>query len=233
MHANPHHRFGTREEAGRKLADRLSRFAADPDVVVLAVPRGGVLVGAEISRVLNKPFDVLLVGKIHVRHGGKTMLGAITTGGVRLLDCATIDRLHLEQSEVRAAILKESLKLAHRERLYRGQRPSLEVADKTVILADDGTTSCETICQAVRLLRRRHVDRVVLALPVACRHSACSLRMETVELVTLSEPESAKATEKWFAQVPQASVDHVRDLLTVGPDSLYRTSLMVTHSSHH
>lgn len=231
MHANPHHRFGTREEAGRKLAEKLGRFSREPDTVVLALPKGGVPVGAEIARRLNKPFDVLLVGRIHVRHGGRTMLGAITTGGVRILDSATIDRLHVTQSEIHAAVLKESLKLSRREKLYRDQRPSVEVADKTVILTDDGTTSCETICNSIRLLRRRHVERVVLALPAACRHSACSLRMETVELVTLAEPEAPETVAKWIGSFPETSIDYVRALLAGVSDPMHRYPLLVTQPS--
>lgn len=209
-------RFASREEAGRALASRLMAMAlADlGDTVVLALPNGGVPVGAEVARVLKIPFDVLLVGRITTAKCGNAALGAITGGGVRMLNCEMIDRLHLSDAEINAAILRESLELARRERLYRGHHPSLMVADHTVILVDDGTTQCETIRNAIRLLRRQHVVRIIVALPTACRHAACDLRLEADEVATLTEASSPVHAERYFKHFPPPTDSEVRRLLS-------------------
>jgi predicted phosphoribosyltransferase len=207
-------RFGNRREAGRELARRLSRFAGSMDAVVLALPKGGVAVGAEIARTLGLPFDVLLVGRITAPGCGDTALGAITSGGVRLLNNAMIDRLGLNETDVRNAVLKECRHLARREKIYRGQRPSLEIADQTVILVDDGTASCSTVRNAIRLLRRQHAERVVVAMPAACHHTACDMRMEADEVLTLAEPSSPVTVGQWFDSFPRTKAADVRRLLS-------------------
>ena len=216
MHSHPHLQFGSREEAALQLAKRLSHYSHHPHVIVLAIPKGGVRVGAGIAEYLQKPFDVLLVGRITVPQCGRASLGAITGGGVRMLNGDLIDRLHLSEREIREAVLKKSLQLARRERRYRGTRPSLDLADRTVILADDGTTPCATICNGIRLLRRQHVERIVVAVPAACEHAACDLRMETDEVVTLSEPHEPTPAGEWFSRFPPTYESQIRSLLTEG-----------------
>lgn len=218
------HRFGSREEAGRKLAERLAGVAAHGDAIVLALPNGGVSVGAEVARTLRVPFDILLVAKI-TAHGCRDVeLGAITSGGVRMLDCAMIDRLQLSDTEINAAVLKKSLKLARREKLFRGHQHSLVVADHTVILVDDGSTPCATIRSAIRLLRRQHAERIVVALPAACRHVVCDLRMEADKVVTLAEPQAPIQTGKLFKHFPRTTVAEVRRLLSEGVTNVGRNS---------
>jgi predicted phosphoribosyltransferase len=175
-------------EAGREIAERLARFSRSRDAVILALPNGGASVGAEIARSLGIPADVLVVGKITAHGCGGMPIGAITCGGVRLLNHAMIERLNLSRPEVNAAVLRGALRQARREKLCRGRKPGVEVEDRTVILVDDGSTPCIVLRDAIRLLRRRHVERVVLAMPSACRHHAGELRMEADEFVTLDEP---------------------------------------------
>lgn len=213
MHSASHPRFVNRMEAGRELAKKLVKFKKDPDVIILAIPRGGVAVGAEIADALEHPLDVLLLGKVTTPGCGDTPLGAVTSGGVRLLNSAMIDRLHLSEEEVRAAVLRECQDISRRERLYRGDHPSLEVADRTVILVDDGSTPCATVRNAIRLLRRQHVERIVVALPAVCRHSACDLRYETDEVVTLAEPSSPTPAGRWFREFPPTTDREVRSML--------------------
>ena len=213
MHSPIQPRFVNRMEAGRELAKKLAKFANDPQVVVLAIPKGGVTVGAEIADALGHPLDVLLLGKVTAPGCGDTPLGAVTSGGVRLLNSAMIDRLHLSDEEVREAVLRECVEIARRERLYRGDHPSLEVADRTVILVDDGSTPCSTVRNAIRLLRRQHAERIVVALPAVCRHSACDLRFETDEVVTLAEPSSPTPAGRWFREFPPTTDREVRTVL--------------------
>ena len=212
-------KFNTREEAGHALAKRLGTRLIRPDSVVLALPKGGVAVGAEIARCLKLPFDVLLVSRITVPGCGRTSLGALTSGGVRVLNCAMIDSLRLTEEEVRGAILSKSIRLAQRERNYRPQRPSLEVADRPVILVDDGGTECAVIRDAIRLLRRQHVDHVVLALPAACHHAACDMRMEADEVITLTEPSREFRVSRWFEHHSPPSADEIRRILESLPES--------------
>ena len=211
-------KFNNREEAGHALAKRLGNRLIGPDTVVLALPKGGVAVGAEIARCLKLPFDVLLVSRITVPGCGRTPLGALTSGGVRVLNCAMIDRLQLSEEEVRGAILSNSIRLAHRERKYRPQRPSLPVADRHVILVDDGGTDCAVIRDAIRLLRRQHVEHVVLALPAACHHRACEMRMEADEVITLTEPSREFRVSRWFEHHGVPSADEIRRILESLPE---------------
>jgi putative phosphoribosyl transferase len=209
--------FPTRQDAGRALAGRLTHFMAACDTVVLGLPKGGVAVGIEIARILGLPFDVLLVGRITVPGCGDTPLGAITSGGVRMLNCAMIDNLHLTEQDIREAVLRKSLELAERERAYRSHRPSLEIADRNVILVDDGSSTCAILRSAVRLLRRQHAEKVVVAVPAACHNSACDLRMEADEFVALAEPASSVPAAKWFEHFETPTHDEIRRMLNSAP----------------
>ena len=210
-------KFGTREDAGRALARRLARFTAAHDTVVLALPKGGIPVGVEIARRLELPFDVLLLARITSPGCGKTPLGAITSGGVRILNCALIDRLHLSDEEIREAVLREAIHLAQRERAYRHDRPSVEVADRNVILVDDGASGCGIVRDAIHLLRRQHAEQVLVAMPFACHHSACDMRLEADEVVTLAEPSAEVPVSRWFDGHALPSEGDIRRILRAAP----------------
>ena len=207
-------RISSREDAGRNLAKRLTQFANCGNVIVLAIPTGSVSVAAEIALSLNTNLDVLLVGKITAPVRGGHSIGAVTCDGVRILNYDMIDRLQLSDSDVGAAILKASSGLARRERFYHGTHPALAVADHTVILVDDGTTPCSILRNAIRLLRRQHVDQIVVALPAACRTAAWDLRLEADKLVTLAEPATAIGGGKWFKPFSRSTAAGVRRLLS-------------------
>ncbi len=205
--------FTSREEAGRQLAKRLAKCSIAENTIVLALPNGGVPVGAEIAEFLHKPFDILLVEKIIAPGSDGESLGAVTGGGVRMLNSAMIDRLRLSKPEVNSAVLDGSMRLARREKLCRGHKPAIEIADRTVILIDDGTAPCEVIRAAVRLLRRQHAERVIVALPVACQDTASDLRMEADQVVTLAEPEKPESSGNWFDRFPMTTDADVYRLL--------------------
>lgn len=214
MHPVKLRKLINRKKAGMNLAQRLQKFSGHYDVVVLALPRGGVEVGAEIAASLKLPFDVFLVRKITTPGPEHAVLGAITSGGVRVLNSALIDHLHLTNSMVLAAVLEESMELSRRERLYRGDTPSIDVADRTVILVDDGGTPCTTIRDAIHLLRRQHVERVVFATPATCHHAACNIRCEADEVVTLSEPSKPVSVGRWLKHVHRTTDDKVSRLIS-------------------
>lgn len=213
MHHSMSKRLGSREEAGRALSKRLARFAAT-DAVVLALPKGGVTVGSEIAHLLQLSFDVLLMDRITAPGCIGTPLGAITSGGVRMLNSAMIDRLHLSEDAVRCAVLRKALRLARRERLYRRHHSSVDVADRTVILVDDGTASCTTLRTAIRLLYRQHAEHVVVAVPFTCKHAACDLRMEADEVVTLEESSVEIEAGEWFESFPPTTSAEVVRILS-------------------
>lgn len=205
--------FTSREEAGRKLAKRLAKYSIAKNAIVLALPNGGVPVGAEIAEFLGKPFDILLVEKIIAPGSDGAAMGAVTGGGVRMLNSAMIDRLRLSKPEVNSAVLDGSMRLARREKLCRGQKTAIEIADRTVILIDDGTAPCEVMRAAVRLLRRQHAERVIVALPVTCQDIASDLRMEADHVVTLAEPEDPGSAGNWFDRFPMTTDADVYRLL--------------------
>lgn len=212
MHTTMPKRFCCREDAGRALAKRLAGFTSS-DAVVISLPKGGANVGAEIAHMLQLPFDVLLMDRITAPGCCGDPLGAITSGGVRMLNSAMIDRLQLSDDVVRGAVLRKALRLARRERLYRGHHSSVDVADRTVILVDDGTASCSTLRNAIRLLRRQHAEHVVVAVPVTCEHAACDLRMEADEVVTLEESSVETSAGKWFESFPPTTAAEVLRIL--------------------
>lgn len=207
------HLFINRADAGRQLAERVAKFACIRDLIILAMPRGGVSVAAEIAKALNKPLDVLLVRRLILPNSDDVSLGAITSGGVRFLNHAMIDRMHLSNQVVSDMIFRESIELARRERLYRGDRPSLEIADRQVVLVDDGFTPSSLIRDAIHLLRRQHPDKVLLALPAAPAHLTRDLGMEADEVVTVAETDPSSTLEDCFDHLASTTDAEVLGLL--------------------
>ena len=205
--------FASRQEAAALLASRLAPIVPGPDTVVLALPGGGVEVGRQIASELGLSFDILVVAPITSPRAGREPLGALTGGGVRMLNFELIDRLHLTDAELRLAILRHAMRVSRRELLYRDGRPSLDLADRPVILADDGGSRCEMVRHAVRLLHRLHVDRIIVAAPVACHEAACDLGLEVDAFVTLSEPEATLPPSAWFLDFPRTSAAKVQRLM--------------------
>src|SRR3954469_17829543 len=159
--------FHDRHDAGRQLAARLGEYAGREDVLVLALPRGGVPVGYEVARELDVPLDVFLVRKLGVPGHEEYAFGAIATGGVRVLDTQLVESLGLPAEWIEAIDAKERRELHRRERAYRGDRPPPDVAGRTVILVDDGLATGATMLAALEALRADDPARVVVAVPIA------------------------------------------------------------------
>jgi erythromycin esterase-like protein/predicted phosphoribosyltransferase len=205
--------FRDRAEAGRLLGERLSDYAGRDDVVVLGLPRGGVPVAFEIAQALDVPLDVFLVRKLGVPGHEEYALGAIASGGVRVLNTALIERLGLPAEWIEAIDAKERRELDRRERAYRGERPPPDVAGRTVILVDDGLATGSTMLAAVHAVRADEPARVVVAVPVGDPDVCDALRSVADEVVCLLTPRPLQAVGAWYEDFEQTADGEVRDLL--------------------
>jgi putative phosphoribosyl transferase len=205
--------FQNRTEAGQKLASRLSAYFGQPDVLVLALPRGGVPVGCEVARALHAPVDVFVVRKLGVPWNPELAMGAVATGGVRVLDHQIIGSLAIPNEEVAKVAAQEELELERRERLYRGGRAPLPVSGKKVILVDDGIATGSTMRAGIAALRRLQPARIVIAVPVATRATCTILRELADEVVCAFEADDFYAIGEWYEDFTQLSDQEVQNLL--------------------
>lgn len=205
--------FQNRTEAGQKLASKLSAYFAQPDVLVLALPRGGIPVGCEVARALQVPVDVFVVRKLGVPWNPELAMGAVATGGVRVLDQNTIGSLAIPNEEVAKVSAREELELERRERAYRGGRAPLPVAGKKVILVDDGIATGSTMRAGIAALRKLQPARVVVAVPVAPQATCSMLRKLADEVVCAIEAEDFFAIGEWYEDFTQLSDQEVQNLL--------------------
>lgn len=207
-------RFRDRREAGQKLAEELARrFGGRNDVVVLALPRGGVPVGAEIAKKLGAPLDVFVVRKLGVPGHEELAMGAIASGGVRVLNEEVLSYLRVPANVVDAVTAREERELRRREEDYRGDRPPLDVTSKVVILVDDGLATGSTMRAAYASLRKLGPAKIVVAVPVAARETCEEFRRDVDELVCLRTPEPFQAVGLWYDDFSQTSDEEVRHLL--------------------
>jgi putative phosphoribosyl transferase len=207
--------FANRTSAGRLLAAQLKPYAGKADQIVLALPRGGVTVGYEVANVLGAPLDVLVVRKLGVPTQPELAMGAIATGGILVLNEALLAWLNISRTEIDAVIAREQRELARRELLYRGDRPPLQVRDKTVFLVDDGIATGTTMRSAVMALQKQQPTHIVVAIPTASREacSEFSHRLENVSCVCLSTPEPFRAIGQWYDDFTQVTDEEVCELL--------------------
>jgi putative phosphoribosyl transferase len=205
--------YRDRTEAGRVLAERLRAYADRPDVIVLALPRGGVPVGYEVARALHAPLDVFIVRKLGVPGHEELAMGAVATGGVRVLNEQVVRALRIPDSVIDAVASWELEELRRRERLYRGDRPPPDVRGKTVILVDDGLATGSTMLAAVRALRQQQPARIVVAVPIAAPDTCELLRAEVDGVVCAVTPEPFYAVGLWYEDFSQTTDEEVRELL--------------------
>src|SRR3981081_1092589 len=205
--------FRDRREAGRQLAQHLAAYANRPDVLVLALPRGGVPVAYEVARALHAPLDVFLVRKLGVPGYEELAFGAIATGGTRVLNKDLIEQLELPPARIQAIHAKERRELERRERAYRGDRPPPELAGRTVILVDDGLATGSTMLAAAQAVREDDPDKLVVAVPVADPEVCGALEAVADEVVCAATPRPLQAVGAWYEDFSQTSGDEVRELL--------------------
>jgi predicted phosphoribosyltransferase len=205
--------FANRREAGRILASLVMKYADRDDVLVLALPRGGVPVAFEVARALNAPLDVFIVRKLGVPGHDELAMGAIATGGVRVLNDDVVMSLELEPEVIDAVAAREEKELARRERLYRGARPAPDVHGRTVILVDDGLATGSTMRAAVAALRKQRPARIVVAVPVAAPETCEEFKTEVDEAICAATPRMFNGVGRWYEDFSQTTDDEVHELL--------------------
>jgi predicted phosphoribosyltransferase len=205
--------FATRREAGEKLAQKLSDYAGHKDVLVLALPRGGVPVAYEIARRLHAPLDVFLVRKLGVPGHEELAMGAIAVGGVRVLNEEVTTSLEIPTSVIDAVAEREQQELYRRERLYRDDRPALDVRGRAVILVDDGLATGSTMRAAAAAMGMMQPAKLIVAVPVAAPETCDQLKREVDDVVCFLTPEPFMAVGAWYTNFSQTSDDEVRELL--------------------
>jgi len=210
-------RFRDRREAGRLLAAQLSAYAKRPDVLVLALPRGGVPVAAEVASALGAPLDVFVVRKLGVPGHEEYALGAIATGGVRVLNEEVVQALRIPDRVIDALAGREQEELARRERVYRGHRPPPDVRGRTVILVDDGLATGATMHAAIRALRQQQPARIVVAVPTASPETCAELKTEVDDVICATTPDPFYAVGLWYEDFSQTTDEEVRELLARSP----------------
>ena len=211
-------RFIDRKQAGDVLARQLIRYRDDPDVAVLALPRGGVPVAFEVARALHAPLDVFVVRKLGLPGHEEYAMGAIATGDVIVMnpDLASIP---ITQAAIDEVVARERRELDRREQLYRGDRPPLRIENRIVILVDDGLATGSTMLAAATAVRRRHPKRIVVAVPVAAAQTCESLKSLVDEVICSATPEPFMAVGAWYENVGQTSDAEVHALLDVAARS--------------
>jgi putative phosphoribosyl transferase len=207
------HVFRDRHEAGRLLAERLAAYTDRSDVVILALPRGGVPVAFEIAAVLHVPLDVMVVRKLGVPGHEELAMGAIASGGVQVVNQEVVRHLGLSQAVLESVAATEYQELTRRERAYRGSHGAAIVEGRTVILVDDGLATGSTMRAAVAALRRRGPTRIVIAVPTAAPETCEELKTEVDEIVCATTPTPFYGVGQWYDDFSQTTDEEVRDLL--------------------
>lgn len=206
-------RFRDRAGAGARLAEALGKYAERSDVLVLALPRGGVPVGVEVSRALAAPLDLMLVRKLGVPGHAELAMGAVASGGVIVLNEDVVGSLGLGEDVIEAVAERERAELERRERAYRGERPAPEVEGRVLLLVDDGLATGATMRVAVKAARKLGPAEVVVAVPVAPPDTCLQLEEVADEVVCVSAPDPFLAIGAWYERFPQVSDERVRELL--------------------
>ena len=205
--------FKDRRDAGRKLAARLTHYADRGDVLVLALPRGGVPVAYEVAQELKAPLDVFLVRKLGVPGHDELAMGAIASGGVRVVNKDLVDYLRIPDQVIDEIAAVEQRELERRALAYRDDRPPPEIKDRIVILIDDGLATGATMRAAAASLRLQKPGRIVVAVPVSSPETCDELRSEVDEIVCAFTPQNLQGVGLWYEDFSQTSDEEVRELL--------------------
>lgn len=206
--------FKDRADAGRKLAARLTRYADREDVLVLALPRGGVPVAYEVAKELKAPLDVFLVRKLGVPGHEELAMGAIASGGVRVINDELVSYLGIPYEVIEAITAIEQRELERRTLAYRDNRPSPEIEGRIIILIDDGLATGSTMRAAAASLRSKNPQRIVVAVPVSSPEACDEFRFEVDEIVCAVMPKHFRGVGLWYDDFSQTSDEEVREILT-------------------
>ena len=205
--------FPHRTEAGRALARELSRYTDQNDVVVLALPRGGVPIAFEIAHALHAPLDIFLVRKLGVPRYEELAMGAIASGGTRVLNESVVEQMRITDADIEKVARREQQELERRERAFRDDREPVPVSDRVCILVDDGLATGSTMRAAIMALRKQKPKRIVLAVPVAAADTCAEFESLADEMICLYTPEPFMAVGRWYDDFAQLTDEEVRDYL--------------------
>jgi predicted phosphoribosyltransferase len=214
--------FQDRFAGGRALAALLSRYAGRNDVLILALPRGGVPVAYEIARALQAPLDVLLVRKLGVPGHEELAMGALASGGTRVLHDSVIYELNIPDEVIERVSAREQQELERREQLFRAGRPPLDVSGRVVILVDDGLATGSTMRAGAQALRQMKPEKLVIAVPVGAEETCASLASAADEVVCVATPHPFHAVGLWYEEFPQNTDDEVCALLARAQEEINR-----------
>jgi putative phosphoribosyl transferase len=206
--------FRDRAEAGRQLSSLLQSFAGRDDVLVLALPRGGVQVGFEVARALRCPLDVLVVRKLGAPNQAEFAMGAIASGGIRQVNYDVVRELRISPQQVEETILFEQRELERREHVYRDGRPAPDVRSHVVILVDDGVATGSTMRAAIAGLRQQDPRQIIVAVPIASQSVCRQLQNEADSVVCLATPADLYSVGEWYQNFCQTTDQEVRYLLS-------------------
>jgi putative phosphoribosyl transferase len=206
-------RFHDRADAGRYLVERLQKYAHNPETMVLGLPRGGVVVAFEVAQGLGLPLDIFLVRKLGVPGYEELAMGAIASGGVQVINQDVVRSIHISTTEIREIAEKEGQELLRRERVYRDDRPRLEVKDRSIILVDDGLATGATMRAAVVALRKQGPRKIVIAVPVASADTCDEFRVKVDDIICGITPAHFNAVGNWYDDFAQTSDEEVIQLL--------------------
>ncbi len=206
-------RFKNRREAGRNLANVLHNHADDVDVIVLALPRGGVPVGYEVAVQLKAPLEVFLVRKLGVPGHEEYAMGAIASGGIWFVNEDVVSKLGISRKEIQRIVEREQRELEHRMESYGREFSANDIRDRTVILVDDGLATGSTMRVAVKAVTQQHPKRIVVAVPVAPPSTLEELQREVDEVVCVHSPWDFNAVGQWYEDFSQTSDEEVKELL--------------------
>lgn len=205
--------FKDRTVAGQVLAKKLADYANRSNVLVLALPRGGVPVGFEVARALNAPLDVLVVRKLGVPDNEELAMGAIASGGVRILNQSIVNDIQISDEVIARVAVQEERELERRESMYRGDRPFPNLKGQTVILVDDGLATGATMWAAIIAVRQQQPKEIVIAVPVAAPETCEEMQSKVEKIICANTPSPFYSVGMWYEKFPQTTDDEVRELL--------------------
>ena len=205
--------FHDRSQAGKELAAALSVYTGREDVILFALPRGGVPVAAEVAKALNLPLDVMLVRKLGVPGQEELAMGAISIGGICVLNDHVIGQLQLTQADIDQVLALEQAELTRRNQLYRGNRPMPNLDGKTVIVIDDGLATGTTMQAAVSAIKEARPHEIIVAVPVGATETCSQLETQAGKVVCLFKPVPFQDVGRWYRDFDQVSDDEVKALL--------------------
>ena len=215
--------FQNRFDAGQFLAQKLAHYRGTHNLLILALPRGGVPVGYEVAKALNAPLDVFLVRKLGLPGREELAMGAIASGGIQVLNAEVLQAVHVPESMMKRVVKNELGELARQEEAYRKNRAQLNVQGRTVILVDDGLATGSTMRAALQALRQKHPAWLVAAVPVGAAETCAAIQAEADEAICAIDPVDLRSVGSWYVDFSPTSDDEVKRLLAQARNHFHKT----------